>query len=77
MSNTTIGKIVIIVVTFLAVIVLVLTDFGNITREHVYDCNMAEWHPDIPPEVKNECRRLRYEQWQREEQNLRKAPIRV
>jgi hypothetical protein len=25
----------------------------------VYDCGMAEWHPDIPKEVKEECRRLR------------------
>lgn len=24
-----------------------------------YDCNMAEWHPDIPAEVKEECRKLR------------------
>lgn len=25
----------------------------------VYDCNMAEWHPDIPKEVKEECRRMK------------------
>ena len=24
-----------------------------------YDCGMAEWHPDIPKEVKEECRRQR------------------
>lgn len=23
----------------------------------IYDCGMAEWHPDIPPEVKEECRK--------------------
>lgn len=23
----------------------------------VYDCGMAEWHPDIPREVKEECRK--------------------
>jgi hypothetical protein len=23
----------------------------------VYDCGMAEWHPDIPNEVKEECRK--------------------
>lgn len=22
----------------------------------IYDCGMAEWHPDIPEEVKEECR---------------------
>ena len=25
----------------------------------VYDCGMAEWHPDIPKEVKEECRKIR------------------
>lgn len=24
----------------------------------VYDCNMAEWHPDIPKEVREHCRKL-------------------
>ena len=28
----------------------------------VYDCGMAEWHPDIPPKVKEECRRRFQEQ---------------
>lgn len=27
----------------------------------VYDCGMAEWHPDIPNEVKEECRKRRLE----------------
>ena len=34
----------------------------------VYDCGMAEWHPDIPPKVKEECRRRAREYWQ-ENQN--------
>jgi len=25
----------------------------------VYDCSLAEWHPDIPKDVKEECRKLR------------------
>ena len=29
-----------------------------------YDCGMAEWHPDIPPQVKEECRRRALEHWQ-------------
>ena len=33
---------------------------GNqLPQERVYDCGMAEWHPDIPPQVREECRRLR------------------
>lgn len=25
----------------------------------IYDCGMAEWHPDVPIEVKIECRKMR------------------
>jgi hypothetical protein len=28
-------------------------------NEVVYDCRMAEISPDFPPEVRNECRKLR------------------
>ncbi len=33
--------------------------FIPVTEYKVYDCGMAEWHPDIPSDVKEECRRLR------------------
>ena len=39
--------------------VLINADFGSQGR--VYDCSIAEFSPDIPIEVKNECRRLRRE----------------
>jgi hypothetical protein len=32
----------------------------------VYDCGMAEWHPDIPPKVKKECRELKQQEWKKE-----------
>ncbi len=25
-------------------------------RVKIYDCGMAEWHPDIPKEIKEACR---------------------
>ena len=31
----------------------------------VYDCSMADWHPDIPNSVKEECRKRRYQDWER------------
>jgi len=31
-----------------------------------YDCGMAEWHPDIPTEVKEECRRRHYENYKKD-----------
>ena len=30
----------------------------------IYDCGMAEWHPDIPPKVKEECRQRNLEEWE-------------
>ena len=34
----------------------------------IYDCGMAEWHPDIPPKVKEECRELRQQEWKKEDE---------
>lgn len=35
--------------------------FGNnlMPKERVYDCSLAEFHPDYPVEVKNKCRQIR------------------
>ena len=35
----------------------------------VYDCGMAEWHPDIPIDVKEECRKRRYLDWKHKNDN--------
>lgn len=47
----------------LAIIILALSlgilIMDSDEREVKYDCGMAEWHPDIPKEVREECRRLR------------------
>lgn len=43
-----------------------LVTVGEETRSmKVYDCGMAEWHPDIPNAVKEECRRRRFEEWKK------------
>lgn len=41
---------------------------GNILAQHlfpgqvkVYDCSLAEISPDYPPEVRNQCRKVRME----------------
>lgn len=39
--------------------IIPMPDTENI---RVYDCGMAEWHPDIPNEVKEECRKRRLQQ---------------
>lgn len=40
----------------LLIFVLLLSTCED-SGERVYDCGMAEWHPDIPPEVKEACRK--------------------
>ena len=42
--------------TILWILVLAIVPMPT---EKVYDCSIAEFHPDIPPIVKEECRRLR------------------
>lgn len=65
MSNTIIGKIII----GLAVLFCILFLFSVDNPEGAtYDCGMAEWHPDIPKAVKEECRRIRYEHWKKEQE---------
>ena len=48
------------IVVGLALAMVWLIIFGNrLPTTRVYDCGMAEWHPDIPREVREECRKLR------------------
>jgi len=47
------------VILIIAAVVIVLV-FGNYGKQgKVYDCGIAEWHPDVPQEVREECRKLR------------------
>lgn len=65
-----------VIVLATAIIILIFSDFG--TSGRVYDCGMADWHPDIPNKVKEECRRLHYEEWKRQQQEeLNKKVIRA
>ena len=49
--------ILIIILVLVAVTILVSTNFGAGTTV-IYDCRIAEFHPDYPAEVKQECRKL-------------------
>ena len=40
------------------------------TGGRVYDCGMAEWHPDIPTAVKEECRKRRLEYMKQEQKSV-------
>jgi hypothetical protein len=66
MSNIAVGKTLIFLIGILISMILVVLIFEK-PQGRVYDCGMADWHPDIPSHVKEECRRLRYEEWKREQ----------
>jgi hypothetical protein len=63
------NRLYIITAAIAVVLILIFTNFGQGTVR-VYDCGMAEWHPDIPTQVREECRRLHYEQWKEEQKRL-------
>lgn len=50
---------------FFCVVILAFSNFGHV-EGRVYDCSLSEISPDYPPEVKDECRKLRFEQWKHE-----------
>ena len=56
------------VVALITLAVAVLVLFSGDGRGRVYDCGMAEWHPDIPPIVKEECRRRALEYWKEQQE---------
>ena len=54
-----------VLIALVSALVLTFSNFGN-SSVRVYDCGMAEWHPDIPADVKEECRKIRQEHLQNE-----------
>lgn len=51
-------------VAILAAVIFIVSDYGQ--TEVIYDCREAHWHPDIPVEVKNQCRRIMKEYYEKE-----------
>ncbi len=72
-SNITKDKWLLILVIII-VIFLLFSNFGE-QRGRIYDCGMAEWHPDIPLKVKEECRKKALEQWKKDQEIIQKKQI--
>jgi hypothetical protein len=66
MSNLIVGKIIILILLIFTIFLLMGI---NEERSKAYDCGMAEWHPDIPARVKEECRQLRREEIRKNQEN--------
>lgn len=63
---------ILVAVVFFMIYVIFFTDISN-NRVHVYDCGLAEISPDYPIDVKEECRNLRRQEYQKNLENERKA----
>jgi hypothetical protein len=63
-------KLLLITMILFVCFILIFAEFKKTPR--VYDCGMAEWHPDIPTDVKEECRKLRYDQWKKDQEESKK-----
>ena len=63
---------ILITVIFIMLYVMLFTDISG-SRVHVYDCSLAEISPDYPIEVKEECRNLRKQEYQKQFENERKT----
>ncbi len=64
-------KLIVAVILLIAILILANADWNN--RTVVYDCSLAEISPDYPQEVKNECRRLRIEEFRERQIQERKT----
>lgn len=64
-------KLIVAIILLIAILILANADWGN--RTVVYDCSLAEISPDYPQEVKNECRRLRIEEFRERQIQERKT----
>ena len=62
-------RLILLVVLLMILLFLIFGHWGD-SRVRVYDCGMAEWHPDIPTDVRDECRKLRQEQFQIERKSI-------
>jgi len=59
-------KNILVVVSIFAIFFILILVGSKQPQTRIYDCGMAEWHPDIPNKVKEECRKLHYEHWKKE-----------
>ncbi len=66
---------IVALVALVAAMVIIVT--GDHPTGRVYDCGMAEWHPDIPPAVKEECRRRALEYWREQQEQLKREKTTV
>jgi hypothetical protein len=61
-------RIIAITAVILILLTVIFTDFSK-PQGRYYDCRLAEISPDFPIDVKEECRRIRLEEYKRNKSN--------
>jgi hypothetical protein len=72
----TVKRTALIVLLLVAVTILIFSSHSK-NRVKVYDCSLSEISPDYPIEVKEECRKIRYEEWKRQQDEQKISPSRI
>jgi len=60
-------NILIVIVAFIAVFLIAINNWGDPPGRY-YNCRDLDFHPDIPPQVRVECRKLIKEKMDEERQ---------
>lgn len=68
-------NIFVVIALFFIIFVFSILDYSP--KGRVYDCGMAEWHPDIPNEVKEACRKRSLEKWKEQQEVDKKKLISI
>ena len=50
-------NILIVIVAFIAVFLIAINNWGEPPGRY-YNCRDLDFHPDVPPQVKTECRKI-------------------
>lgn len=58
-----------ILLILFVIFIMAWSDFGTQERMKVYNCDLSDVSPDFPIEVKEECRKLRLEEWRKQNEN--------
>ena len=59
-------NILLVIVAFIAVFLIVINNWDEPSGRY-YSCRDVEFHPDVPPQVKVECRKLIREKLEEEQ----------
>lgn len=64
-----------ILLILVVIFIMAWSDFGK--QSKVYDCRISEISPDFPPEVREECRKLKLQEWNKERNKENESRINV